>query len=278
MTKKSTEFELIIKPKYGLLDLNIRELIEYKETLFFLSLRDVAVKYKQTIMGASWAVMQPLFTMIIFTLIFGGLAQMPSEGIPYPLFSYSGLVLWTYFSTSLSASSLSLVNNRNLLSKIYIPRIFIPTAPALSSLVDYSIALCIITLFMFYYHFVPSITIVLLPFIVVITFMLTSGLGYWLSALCVKYRDVKFITSFFIQMLLFLSPVIYPTEIIGEKYQWLLYLNPMTGLINSHRACLLGYTSIDFVGLAISTVITVLIFVSGIFYLRKTEKYFADLI
>lgn len=278
MTEHSSDYELVIRPKYGLLDINLRELIEYRELLFFLALREIKVKYKQTIMGASWAVLQPLFTMVVFTLIFGGLAKMPSEGIPYPLFSYSGLVLWTYFSSSLSTSSLSLVGSGGLLSKVYIPRIFIPTAPVLAGLVDYVVSTCILALLMVYYKFVPGVTILLLPFIVLTTFLLTSGMGYWLSAICVKYRDVKFILSFFIQMLLFLSPVIYPVNIVSEKLQWVLYLNPMTGLINAHRACILGHTPVDYVGLAISAMLTILIFVSGIFYLRRTEKYFADLI
>ncbi|WMW23237.1 ABC transporter permease [Methanolobus mangrovi] len=278
MTETTTNYELVIRPKYGFLDLNWKELVEYRELLFFLALREIKIKYKQTIMGASWAVLQPLFSMIVFTLIFGGLAQMPSEGIPYPLFSYSGLILWTYFSTSLSASSLSLVGSGGLLSKVYIPRIFIPTAPVLASLVDYVIATSIIALMMLYYQIVPNSKIILLPFIVLITILLSSGMGYWLSSICIKYRDVKFILSFFIQMLLFLSPVIYPVDVVGEKFQWLLYLNPMTGLINAHRACLLGHVPVDFVGLAISTVLTIIIFVSGILYLKRTEKYFADLI
>lgn len=270
--------ELVIKPKYGLLDINLPELVKYRELLFFLALREIKVKYKQTIMGASWAVLQPLFTMVVFTLIFGGLAKMPSEGIPYPIFSYSGLILWTYFSTCLSNSSLSLVNSGSLLSKVYIPRIFIPTSPVIAGLVDYVISTSILALLMIYYNFVPSNAIVILPFIILITFLLTSGLGYWISSICVKYRDVKFILSFFIQMLLFLSPVIYPQDVLSDNLQWLLYLNPMTGLINAHRACLLGHVPVDFVGLAISTMLAVVIFVSGIFYLRRTEKYFADLI
>lgn len=278
MTEYTTDYELVIRPKYGILDLNIRELKEYRELLFFLALREIKIRYKQTIMGASWAVLQPLFTMIVFTLIFGGLAQMPSEGIPYPIFSYSGLLLWTYFSNALTQSGNSLVANKALLSKVYMPRIFIPTAPCLAGLVDYGIAMSILLLMMLYYKFMPSITIILLPGIVIMTFLLASGIGYWLSSISVKYRDVKFVIPFFIQMLLFVSPVIYPADIVGEKLSWLLYLNPMTGLINAHRACLLGHTSVDFAGLAISAILTIFIFVSGILYLKNTEKYFADLV
>ena len=278
MTEHATDYELVIRPKYGLLDVNWQELKEYRELLFFLALREIKIRYKQTVMGASWALLQPFFTMIVFTLIFSRLAQMPSDGVPYPIFSYSGLLLWTYFSNALSQSSNSLVDNAPLLSKVYMPRIFIPTAPCLSGIVDYGIAMSILVVMMVYYRFMPGITILLLPFIILLTFLLASGVGYWLSSICVKYRDVKFILPFFIQLLLFVSPVIYPANIVGENLQWLLYLNPMTGLIGAHRACLLGHIPVDYVGLGISAVLTIVIFVSGILYLRSTEKYFADLI
>lgn len=278
MTEHATDYELVIRPKYGFLDINWQELKEYRELLFFLALRELKIRYKQTIMGASWALMQPFFTMIVFTLIFGRLAKMPSEGIPYPIFSYSGLLLWTYFSNALSQSSNSLVTNANLLSKVYMPRIFIPTAPCLAGIVDYTIALSILALMMLYYRFIPNITIVLLPVIMLMTFLLASGIGYWLSSICVKYRDVIFVLPFFIQLIMFLSPVIYPANIAGKNLQWLLYLNPLTGIINAHRACILGYTSVDFVGLGISAVLTIVIFVSGVLYLKHTEKYFADLV
>lgn len=278
MTEHSTDYKLVIRPKYGLLDLNWQELKEYRELLFFLALREIKIRYKQTMMGASWALLQPFFTMIIFTLIFGRLARMPSDGVPYPIFSYSGLLLWTYFSNALSQSSNSLVDNAPLLSKVYMPRIFIPTAPCLAGLLDYVIAMSILSVMMVYYRFMPGISILLLPFIILLTFMLVSGIGYWLSSICVKYRDVKYIVPFFVQLLMFMSPVIYPANIMGENLKWLLYLNPLTGIISAHRACLLGYTSVDFVGLGISAMLTIVIFVSGIMYLKRTEKYFADLI
>ncbi len=278
MMEYSTDYELVIRPKYGFLDLNWRELKEYRELLFFLALREIKIRYKQTVMGASWALLQPFFTMIIFTLIFGRLAKMPSDGVPYPIFSYSGILLWIYFSNALSQSSNSLVDNAPLLSKVYMPRIFIPTAPCLSGLLDYVIAISILAVMMAYYQFMPGISILLLPLVVLLTFMLVSGIGYWLSSICVKYRDVKYIVPFFVQLLMFLSPVIYPANIVGENLRWLLYLNPLTGLISAHRSCLLGYTSVDFVGLGISAMLTIVIFVSGIMYLKRTEKYFADLI
>lgn len=278
MTESQLNYELVIKPQYGFFNINWHEMLEYRELLFFLALREIKIRYKQTVMGASWAVLQPFFTMIVFTLIFGGLASMPSEGIPYPIFSYSGLLLWTYFSVALTQSGNSLVTNAALLSKVYMPRLFIPTAPCISGIVDYIIALSILALLMVYYMFVPNITILLLPAILFVTFLLASGLGYWLSSICVKYRDVKFVLPFFIQMLLFVSPVIYPADIVGENLKWLLYLNPMTGLINAHRACLLGHVPIDWYGLGISVGITIALFVTGILYLKRTEKYFADLV
>ena len=278
MTEPTSDFELIIRPKYGLLDLNWRELKEYHELLFFLALREIKIRYKQTVMGASWAVLQPLFTMVVFTLIFGGLAQMPSEGIPYALFSYSGLLLWIYFQNALTNAGNSLVGNAPLLSKVYMPRIFIPTAPCLAGLADYGIAMTILAVMMVYYQFVPTAAVLLLPAIVFLTLLLAAGVGYWLSSISVKYRDVQFALPFFIQLLMFVSPVIYPTDILSGNLQWLLSLNPLTGLINAHRAVLLGHVPVDYVGLAISAVITIVIFVSGILYLRRTEKYFADLV
>jgi lipopolysaccharide transport system permease protein len=278
MTDDQPNYELVIKPHYGFLNINWQELLEYRELLFFLALREIKIRYKQTIMGAGWAVLQPFFTMIVFTLIFAGLASMPSEGIPYPIFSYSGLLLWTYFSVALTQAGNSLVTNAPLLSKVYMPRLFIPTAPCVAGVVDYIIALSILALMMVYYMFVPNLTILLLPAILFVTFLLASGLGFWLSSICVKYRDVKFVLPFFIQLLLFVSPVIYPAEIVGENLRWLLYLNPLTGLINAHRACLLGYMPIDWYGLGIAVALTLVLFITGILYLKRTEKYFADLV
>lgn len=272
------DFELIIRPKYGLLDVNWKELLEYHELLYFLALREIKIRYKQTIMGASWAVLQPLFTMIVFTLIFSNLAQMPSEGIPYSLFSYSGLLLWTYFQNALTNSGNSLVNNAQLLSKVYIPRIFIPTAPCLAGIVDYGIAMIILALMMAYYRYIPTATLILLPIVVLLSVLLAAGMGYWLSSICVKYRDVKFALPFFVQILMFVSPVIYPTTILSKNMQWLLSLNPLTGLINAHRAVLLGHVPVDYIGLVTSAILTIVIFISGVLYLRRTERYFADLV
>ena len=278
MISNKNNYEVIIKPKKGFLSVDLHEIWEYRELLFFLALRQIKVRYKQTIMGALWAVLQPFLTMIVFTIIFGNFAKIPSENIPYPIFSYSGLVLWTYFSTSLSQAGNSLVGNTNLVTKVYFPRLFIPTSSCLAGLLNYAVAMSIIVLMMVYYKFVPNIKIIIVPLVVLTTFILASGISYWLSSICVKYRDIKFILPFFTQLLMFTSPVIYPPNIVSEKYRWLLYLNPMTGLINAHRASLLGYKEVNFTTLGVSIIISLFIFVTGIIFLKNTEKGFADLI
>lgn len=271
------DYKLVIKPKVGFFSFNLHEFIEYYELLFFLALREIKLRYKQTVIGASWAVIQPLFTMIVFTLIFGTMAKMPSEGIPYPIFSYSGLLLWIYFSNAVTAASMSLVGNNVLVSKIYFPRLFLPTSSCLYGILDYTIAFVILLLMMVYYQFVPGFGIILLPLLVIMSFMFAAGIGFWLSAICVKYRDVQFALPFFVQLMLFATPVIYPTSVAG-KYLWLLNLNPMTGIINAHRAALLNHVPIDYGGLALSLLITLIVFITGIFYFKQTERYFADLI
>jgi len=278
MISNKNNYEVIIKAKKGFLSIDLHEIWEYRELLFFLALRQIKVRYKQTIMGASWAVLQPFLTMIVFTIIFGNFAKIPSENIPYPIFSYSGLVLWTYFSTSLSQAGNSLVANTSLVTKVYFPRLFIPTSSCLAGLLNYAVAMSIIILMMVYYKFVPNIKIIIVPLVVFTTFILASGISYWLSSICVKYRDIKFILPFFIQLLMFTAPVIYPPNIVSVKYRWLLYLNPMTGLINAHRASLLGYKEVNFTTLGVSIIMSLFIFITGIIFLKNTEKGFADLI
>lgn len=275
--KGEIDHEIVIRPQKGL-SIDLKELLCYKELLYFLTWREIKVRYKQTIMGASWALLQPLFTMVVFTLIFGGLAKMPSEGIPYPVFSYSGLLLWIYFSNSVTSSGNSFVNNPALISKIYFPRLYIPTSSCLSGLVDYGIAMIVLVFMMVYYNLFPGMSIILAPLLVIVTFLLASGIGYWFSSISVKYRDVRFILPFFIQLFMFITPVIYPSNIVSEKYNWLLYLNPMTGLIDAHRAVLLGHLPVNPTSLMISILMSVLIFITGIMYLKRTERYFADLI
>ena len=217
-----------------------------------------------------------LFTMVVFTLIFGGLAQMPSEGSVCALLLLRAAAL-DIFPERFNPLGEQPGRRRAPLEGLH-PGLFIPTAPCLAGLVDYAIAMVIMAAMMVYYQFVPPVTIILLPLIVLLTFLLASGMGYWLSSICVKYRDVKFVLPFFVQLLMFVSPVIYPADIVGGNLQWLLSLNPLTGLLNAHRAVLLGHVPVNYAGLAISAVIALVIFISGILYLRRTEKYFADLV
>jgi lipopolysaccharide transport system permease protein len=274
----SNNYRLLIKPKYGLLDINWEEIKEYRELLFFLAMKEVKLRYKQTAIGTAWALLQPLFTMVVFTLIFSKLAHIPSEGVPYTIFSYSGLVIWVYFSNGLSQSSNSLTDNVPLLTKVYIPRIFIPMASCVSGLLDYVISLSLLGVMMLYYHIVPNLNLLLLPVVMFFTFLLTSGLGFLLSSICVRFRDIKYALPFFIQLILFVSPVIYPVNILSSNWQILLYLNPLTGLVSAHRACVLGNMPIDYTSFGISILISIIVFIVGVLYLKSTEKHFADLV
>lgn len=275
---KTSEHVIEIKPSKGWVFIDLKELWQYHELLYFLTWRDVKVRYKQTAIGAGWAVLQPFMTMIVFTIFFGKMAKIPSEGIPYPLFSYSGLLLWTYFSSSVSNSGNSLVGSANLITKVYFPRLIIPLSSALAGIVDYSIALCILVLMMFFYGFYPNSSIVFLPLTLILAFISATGLGLWFSALNVKYRDIRYVIPFFIQLMLFATPVIYPTAIVPERFRWLLSLNPISGVIDAHRACILGYKPIDWTLLCVSAAMGLLILVSGLIFFRRSERFFADII
>ena len=274
---KQTEDITVIKPSKGLLRIDFKELYKYRELFFTLATKDIKVKYKQTIIGGLWAIVQPLITMIVFTIFFGNVMKVPSDGVPYAIFSYSGLLLWIYFTNALSSSSGSLIANASLVSKVYFPRLIIPLASTLVGIIDYIIAFFIVFGLMFYYDFVPGIGLLLIPVIVFFTWMLASGIGFWLSAVNVKYRDVQYVIPFFIQLLIFVTPVIYPISIAG-KYTWLLMLNPMSGFIEAHRAMILGNQCINFNMIGISILFTLIIFITGIIYFKSVERYFADVI
>lgn len=269
---------IVIKPSKGWSAINLRDLWQYRELLYFLTWRDIKVRYKQTLIGAGWAILQPLFTMIIFTIFFGKMARVPSEGVPYPIFSYAGLLLWVYFSGAVTNSGNSLVGSANLITKIYFPRLIMPLSSALAGILDYFIALSILVVMMLYYQIRFSPLLLLLPVLVILAFLAATGLGLWLSAINVKYRDVRYAIPFFIQLLLFATPVIYPTSILPEKYRWLLALNPMSGIIEAHRACILAHQPINWSSLGISIASTFLLFITGAFYFRRMERFFADII
>lgn len=268
----------IIEPQKGWNPIDLKEIWKYRELLYFLTKRDIKVRYKQTVLGGLWAIIQPFFTMIVFTLFFGRLAKVPSDGIPYPIFVYAGLLPWTYFANALSASGNSLVGSQNLISKVYFPRLIIPASASLTGLLDLFIAMLLLGGLMIYYQFLPGIGILIFPVLVGLTFLCAVGVGLWLSALNVEYRDIRYAIPFLIQLWMFVSPVIYPVSMVSEKYQWLMALNPMGGIIKAYRASLLGHMTIDWFLLSISTVMVIVLFVSGIYYFRRMEKTFADVI
>lgn len=270
--------EVVIKPSAGWRHIDFKELWHYRELLYFFTWRDIKVRYKQTAIGVVWAIIQPLLTMIVFSLFFGKYGKMPSDGIPYPIFVYTGLLPWTLFSQSLTRSAQSVVSNGNLIKKIYFPRIITPLAASGSALVDFMISFSILFLMMLYYKISFGLGWLLFPLLIVLTFACSVGIGFWLSAVNVLYRDVRYTVPYMIQLGLFLTPVIYPVSILPEKYSWVLYLNPMAGMIETYRALLLGYKEIPVLGLSFSVIIIILFFVSGLFFFRRMEKMFADIV
>lgn len=256
----------------------LREFWTYRELFFFLVWKDIKVRYKQTLLGASWAIIQPFFSMVVFTLFFGRLAGMPSEGVPYPVFTYAALVPWTYFATALQFSGNSLVSNVNLVNKVYFPRVALPASPALAGLVDFSIASVVLAGIMFYYEIPPTWELVFWPLLALPLAFLVLGVGMILSALNVRYRDVKYAIPFGIQIWLFLTPIIYPASIVPERFRVLAALNPLTGLIEAFRAALLPGRAIDWSSVGASVAMISCVVVVGAFYFRKSEREFADVI
>jgi len=269
----------VIEPKKGWVPIDFKEIWAYRELLYFLTKRDIKVRYKQTVLGGLWAIIQPAFTMIIFTLFFGRLAKIPSDGIPYPIFVYVGLLPWTYFANAVSNSGNSLVGSANLITKVYFPRLIVPSSASLAGLLDLFIAMFLLGVLMIHYQFAPNVIgILLFPFLVCLTFFCALGVGLWLSAMNVHYRDIRYAIPFLIQIWMFVSPVIYPVSMVEEKYQWLLALNPMGGVINAYRASILGHQPIDWTLLGISAAMIILVLISGLLYFRRMEKVFADVV
>ena len=269
----------VIEPKKGWVPIDFKEIWAYRELLYFLTKRDIKVRYKQTVLGGLWAIIQPAFTMIIFTLFFGRLAKIPSDGIPYPIFVYVGLLPWTYFANAVSNSGNSLVGSANLITKVYFPRLIVPSSASLAGLLDLFIAMFLLGVLMIHYQFAPNVIgILLFPFLVCLTFFCALGVGLWLSAMNVHYRDIRYAIPFLIQIWMFVSPVIYPVSMVEEKYQWLLALNPMGGVINAYRASILGHQPIDWTLLGISAAMILLVLISGLLYFRRMEKVFADVV
>jgi lipopolysaccharide transport system permease protein len=268
---------VVIQPSKTWVGVNLGDVWTYRELLYFLMWRDVKVRYKQTALGAAWAIIQPLFTMLIFSFIFGRVAGISSEGLPYPLFAYAGLLPWIFFSNAVTASGNSLIGSANLITKVYFPRLIIPAAAVGAGLVDFCISAVVLALMMLYYRVPPSWNLLLLPVLVVLTTLLALGVGMWMSALNVKYRDVRFALPFLIQLWMFASPIIYPVSILPEKLRWVLVVNPLTGIIEGYRAALYG-GRFDVKGLVTSAAITLLLLVYSAFTFRRMEKRFADII
>lgn len=268
-----------IEPSKSWVALNLRDLWSYRELLYFLTWRDVKVRYKQTALGVAWAIIQPLFTMLIFTLFFGKLAGIESQtgGVPYPIFAYAGLLPWMFFSNALTTSGNSLVGSAHLITKVYFPRMMIPGAAVAAGLVDFAIAFVILVILMFYYGVAPAWTALMLPVLVMMTVVLALGMGMWLSALNVKYRDVRFALPFLLQLWMFVSPVIYPSSFLPEKYRWLLMLNPVSGIIEGYRSSLFG-KPFNWRALGVSALIGLVLLVYSSYSFKRMERSFADIV
>jgi lipopolysaccharide transport system permease protein len=268
---------VLIEPSKSWVALNLRDFWAYRELLYFLAWRDVKVRYKQTVLGAAWAIIQPLVTMIIFTYFFGKLARMPSEGIPYPIFFYAGLTLWTFFSNAVMSGANSLIGNTNLITKVYFPRLIIPSASVGAGLIDFAIAsLLLIGLLIYYDYSVTRGYLMLVP-LVLLTTLLALGIGVWFSALNVRYRDVRYALPFVIQIWLFVSPIIYPSSLVPEEWRWVMVLNPLTGIIEGYRSSLFG-REFHWLALLYSTIFTLVMLVYGSYTFRRMEKHFAEFI
>jgi len=276
---KSEPNTIYIKPTTGLAALNLRDLWIYRELVFFMIWRNLKVRYKQTLLGASWAIIQPLMTMIVFNFIFGRVAKVPTDGIPYPIFSYTALLPWGLFTTALNQASRSLTTNQNMVTKIYFPRLVLPISSVLAGLVDFAIAFVILIGLMFYYRVTPAWNVLwTLPFFLLLSIIAALGVSLWLSAINVQYRDVNYALPFLTQFWLFITPVAYSASVISDKWQLVYSLNPMAGVVNGFRWALLGAGNGPDLALWISVGISLLILVSGLFYFRNMERTFADTI
>ena len=277
-TERSAPPHIRIEPSKGWISLGLKDLWYYRELLFFLAWRDIKVRYQQTALGAAWAVIQPLFTMLVFTLFFGRLAKVPSDGIPYPLFSYTALLPWQLFAYALTESSNSIVANERLITKIYFPRLVVPLASILAGLVDFAISFALLIGMMTWYGVRPTWAVLTLPFFVIFTMATALGVGLWLCALNVQYRDVRHTLSFIVQFWLIASPVAYSSTLVPARWRPFYGLNPMAGVIEGFRWALLGKAQAPGALLWVSGVVVAAVLVGGLYYFRRMEKTFADLV
>lgn len=277
MTVK-TDLKIIIKPSSGWAALNLKDLWIYRELVYFMTWRDLKVRYKQTLLGASWAVLQPFLTMVVFSIFFGGLAKVPSDNVPYPIFSFTALLPWTLFSKALLDASKSLVSSSHIITKIYFPRIILPLASILAGIVDFFIAFVVLLGMMVFYKIAPTVNIWTLPFFLLLALVTALGVGLWLSALNVLYRDINYATHFITQFWMFITPIAYSSTMIPDKWKLIYSLNPMAGVVNGFRWALLGIGEGPGVDLMVSVVVAIVLLISGLIYFKRTERLFADMV
>ena len=268
----------VIEPPKGWAPLALGELWKFRELLFFLTWRDIKVRYKQTALGAAWAILQPVLTMVIFSIVFGGLAKLPSEGIPYPIFTFTALLPWQLFAFALTQSSNSLVGSQNLVSKVYFPRLVVPFSSVLAGVLDFAIAFVVLMGMMAFYHVRLTSKVLFLPLFLLLALASALAVGLWLSALNVKYRDIRYVVPFLTQFWMYATPIAYSSSLIPEKWRWLYSLNPMTGVVEGFRLAILGKSSLDLFSLGISASVVVLLLIGGLYYFKRMESSFADII
>jgi len=269
---------ILIEPTQGWVSLKLHELWEYRELLYFLVWRDVKVRYKQTVLGAAWAVIQPFMAMVVFSIFFGKLAKMPSDGIPYPLFAYAALVPWSFFANGLSQSSNSLVGSAHLITKVYFPRLVVPISSVISGIVDFVLAFVVLLGMMFYFGVLPTLNVIWLPFLLALAFVTALGVGMWFSALNVEFRDVRYVVPFLTQFWMFATPIVYPSSLLSEPWRTLYGINPMVGVVEGFRWALLGVQTAPGPIVIVSSLASLVILMGGAFYFRRMEKTFADLV
>ncbi len=273
-----SKFTVTIRPSRGWIPINFRELIEYHELLYFLAWRDIKVRYKQTILGIAWAIIQPFFTMVIFSLFFGKLAKIPSDDIPYPIFSYAGLVPWTFFANAITAASNSLVRSAHLIEKVYFPRLVVPIAALLAGVIDFILAFIVLLGMMFYFGIAPTWNVVWLPLLLLLALVTALGVGLWFTAMNVQFRDVQYAVPFLLQAWMYTTPIVYPSSLLEEPWRTLYGINPMVGVIEGFRWALLGTDTKPGPIVLVSVLVAIVLLVSGAYYFRRMEKTFADIV
>ncbi len=269
---------MIIRPRKGWQLINLKELYHYKELFYFLVAKEIKVRYRQTVLGGLWAVIQPFFSMVVFTLFLGKLARLPSDGIPYPVFYFSAMIAWQYFASTVTRSGNSLILNMKLISRVYFPRLLIPLTPSLAGLLDFSVAFAVLIGMMLCFHIYPTVMAFSLPLLVLLMVLAASGVGMFLAALSVKYRDIPMAIPFLLQLWMFASPVVYPASMVPVQYRLIYALNPVAGVIEGFRAGLLGTVPFPWHIILVSAVISIVLFISGLLYFQQVERFFADII